>query len=472
MRPTRFAAPAILFLCCATFGAAVSRAQDQQDQSVAEAARQERARKQELQKRPAHVYTDNDLSRAHILTPEDRAVVEAKRNECARKNNCSPGPSQNPPASLDANSQTPQMPLGDVARQLRKQKELQALKPKQTQPFHLPVSTPALASPILPERPAIRPPSQPVLHSKSFSTRTPSNVFRRDPFSAVPVRPEIRQPEVRRPEIRSSVRENVSPEIRVDVHAAVREKIRTAVRPKVGSEIHPTVREDVLAIVQPRIHPDFSKEVLPTPRARRRLTAPALPKISPRPATPSILIPPMRPPALAEPVQPVAPVPSDQPTQSQPALASTAISNQKIVRVLPGDSLWRLAYENLGRGSRWPELLAANRWIANPNQIRAGAELHLPVAAATPVAARDAGSHVLGSRASNIKVRKGDTLWSLAKSTLGRSSYWPCLAAANPAISNPNRISADHELFVPRACSPKTYRRSSEPSLAPQPHAL
>src|SRR5208282_2046061 len=146
--------------------------------------------------------------------------IEAKRNECAQKNNCSPAPSQN----LDANSQTPGTSLGEVARQLRKQKELQALKPKQTEPFHLPFETPALASPILPERSAIRPPAQPVLHPK---TKTPSNVFRRDPFSAVPVRPEIPRAEV------SS-----------DAHAPVRENIRPAVRPKVSSEVQPKVRED------------------------------------------------------------------------------------------------------------------------------------------------------------------------------------------------------------------------------------
>src|SRR5580704_18289556 len=206
-RSNRFTAPAILFLSFAAFGATISRAQDQQDQSVAEAARQERTRKQEQQKSAKHVYTEEDLKHANILTPEDRAQIEAKKNECAQKNNCAPAAPQNPPAALDANSQTPGTSLGEVARQLRKQKELQALKPKQTEPFHLPFETPALASPILPERPAVRPPAQPVLRPKTSSPKMPSNVFRRDPFSAVPVRPEVRRPEVPRAEV-------VHPEIR------------------------------------------------------------------------------------------------------------------------------------------------------------------------------------------------------------------------------------------------------------------
>lgn len=345
-RPIRFASPAIVFLCCATFGATVSRAQDQQDQKVAEAARQERARKQELRKRARHVYTEEDLKHPGILTPEDRAEIEAKRNECAQKNNCSPAPTQNPPASLDANSETPQIPLGDVARQLRKQKELEALKPKQSQAFHLPFSTPALASPILPGRPAIRLPAQPVLRPK-----TPSNVFRRDPFSAVPVRPELRRTE-------------------------------------------------------PNVHPDFGKAVRPTLRPHVRLTAPAQPRIS--------------------------------------SLAAA----QKTVRIRPGDSLWKLAQQSLGRGSRWPELVAVNPVIADPNRISVGAELNLPSAAAT------APRRATNSAASTIKVRKGDTLWSLAKSKLSRASAWPCLAAANPSIANPNRIYENQEFTVPLTCKP------------------
>src|SRR5271169_2843502 len=122
LRPGRFVAPAILFLGFAAFSATVSRAQDQQNQSVAEAARQERARKQEQQKSAKHVYTEEDLKHSSILTPEDRAQIEAKKNECAQKNNCSPAAPQNPPAALDANSQTPGTSpdpgtsLGEVAR--------------------------------------------------------------------------------------------------------------------------------------------------------------------------------------------------------------------------------------------------------------------------------------------------------------------------------------------------------------------
>jgi nucleoid-associated protein YgaU len=420
-RPIRFAA--ILFLCCATFGATVSRGQGQQDQTVAEAARQERARKQESQKRAKHVYTEEDLKHPNILTPDDRAQIEAKRNECARKNNCSPAPSQNPPATLDANAPASGTSLGEVARQLRKQKELQALKPKQTEPFHLPFSTPALASPILPERPAIRPPSQPVLRPKTSSPKTSSNVFRRDPFSAVPIRPEA------------------------------------------NGDVHSKVPEGKLSIVRPNIRPDFSKAVRPTLRAHGRLTAPPQPKVSFRATTPNTLIQPMEPPApakpsqppiLAKPVQPIAPGVA-VPVQPKRPLPSAAIATQRTVSVQHGDSLWKLAQQNLGRGNRWPQLLASNPWIADPNQIRAGALLNLPAVAAAPVSSHGANA------AATIKVRKGDTLWSLAKSNLGRSSAWPCLAAANPSLVDPNRIHQGQLLVAPSACRST---RSNSPSRA------
>jgi nucleoid-associated protein YgaU len=426
-RAVRFAAATILLLSFATFSATISRAHNQQDQSVAEAARKERARKQELQKRAKHIYTEEDLKHPNILTPEDRAQIEAERNECAEKNNCSPAPTQNLPASLDANSPAPGSSLGEVARQLRKQKELQALKPKQTEPFHLPSSTPALASPILPERPVIRPPAQPVLRPNTSSPKTPSNVFRRDPFAAVPVRPEVRKPEILRPEIHPRVAEHVRPEVHAHVHSSL------------GENLRPTVR--------PNVRPDFRKDVRPILRAHDRPRPPVRPRVSTPLAQPSILLQPVRPPALPKLAQPVIPMPSIRPATAQPV---TKVATKKTVRAQRGDSLWKVARENLGAGNRWPELLSVNPTIADPNQILFGAQLNIPVVAATSASRRKASSS--GGR--TITVHRGDTLWNLAKANLGRSAYWPCLAAANPSIAEPNRIFENQELIVPSACTP------------------
>jgi nucleoid-associated protein YgaU len=126
-----------------------------QDKDVAEAARQERARKDKehaqqqknQQKKSKHVYTAEDLKREHILTPEDRAQVEALKNQPA------PVGPQKSQEAVDAEALPPNAPLGDVARHLQRQKESQKLQ--RSTEFHLPsMDAPVLASP--------KPPAQPL----------------------------------------------------------------------------------------------------------------------------------------------------------------------------------------------------------------------------------------------------------------------------------------------------------------------
>ena len=127
----------------------------------------------------------------------------------------------------------------------------------------------------------------------------------------------------------------------------------------------------------------------------------------------------------ATPVAPVAPV--------EAAL--------RMVTVRPGDSLWKIAEENLGRGSRWREVLAANPAIANPNVLEAGTKLALPVDVRTP-------------RASKVKVGPGDTLTKIAQMQYGRANYWRCIVQANPFVTDANRIFEGQELTLPARCEP------------------
>ncbi len=134
-RCVRLCFPGFLFVYCAGFGALQCSAQD-----LAEAARQERAQKESKQKKSKHVYTEQELKRAQILTPEDRAQVEAKKNQPA------PPSAEKSTEAVDAQSLPGDAPLGDVARRFRKQKQSQKLQ--QSAEFHLPFAdAPALASP-------------------------------------------------------------------------------------------------------------------------------------------------------------------------------------------------------------------------------------------------------------------------------------------------------------------------------------
>ena len=305
----------ILIFSCVVVGAAQCHAQD-----VAEAARQEPAQKESKQKKSKHVYTEQDLKRAHILTSEDRAQVAAKKNQLAPP---SAGKSRE---AVDAQSLPPDAPLGDVARRLRRQKESQKLQ--QSAWFHLPFAdAPALASPkppVMPLRPAVSSPAPP-----KFVPYQPP--VKRSPFE----------------------------------------------RPKVFMSAPPRVLSD--------------------------------------------------PPALR--VTPAAPI----------APASAAKLNVVTV-VKPGDSLWKLAQQNLGKGLRWRDLLAVNPGIVDANHIVAGSQIYLPTAIS-----------VLRT-ASKITVHKGDTLSKIAQTRLGHAAYWSCIVRANPAVRNANLIYEGQSLLLPASC--------------------
>lgn len=310
-------------MSCAGFGASQCSAQD-----VAEAARQERAQKESKQKRSKHVYTEQELKRDQILTPEDRAQVEAKKNQQA------PSSGEKSQEAVDAQSLPPDAPLGDVARRFRKLKHTQKLE--QSAEFHLPFAdAPALASPkppVMPMRPPVSNPAPP-----RFAPYQPP--VKRSPFE----------------------------------------------RPKVF----------------------FS---------------------APAPVMPSR--PPAPPPIRVTPSQPAAPI------------VPAAPAKLNVVTVKPGDSLWKLAQQNLGKGLRWRDLLAVNPGIVDANHIVVGSQICLPTAG-PPL-----------RTATKFTVRKGDTLSKIAQTQFGHPAFWSCIAQANPAVHDADLIYEGQLLFLPVSCKP------------------
>ena len=321
-RCVRLCFPGFLLVSCAGFGASQCSAQD-----VAEAARQERAQKESKQKKSKHVYTEQELKRDQILTPEDRAQVEAKKNQQA------PPSAEKSQEAVDAQSLPGDAPLGDVARRFRKQKQSQKLQ--QSAEFHLPFAdAPALASPkspVMPMRPPVSNPAAP-----RFAPYRPP--VKRSPFE------------------------------------------------------HPKVF----------------------------FSAPAR-----SPAMPST------PPAVrVTPSQPVAPI------------VPAAPAKLNVVTVKPGDSLWKLAQQNLGKGLRWRDLLAVNPGIGDANHIVVGSQICLPAAVSSL------------RTATKFTVRKGDTLSKIAQTKFGHAAFWTCIARANPAIYDANIIHEGQLLFLPASCKP------------------
>lgn len=368
---------AIVLCSCLLFGAAQCRAQATQDAS--ETARQQRADK-EQPRQQKHVYTEDDLGRAKILTPEDEARFAASRKEQI-------GPGEQPLNVLDASGDLPQLPLGDIARRYRDAKRaMQA-----PTPFHLPFDEPAFASPIIPvakpapPRPSVAPahPNVAPAHRNTIvapAISSPAPLHRVDPFTrrGAPAEPSVARIAPSAPGVRAFV-------------------------------AHPAP-----APAAPRTN-------LPAEIAAPKF---ASPKFAPVPAAPTAVAPEIAGPS---------------------AVHSSSSSPVHIVTLQPGDSLWKLAQQNLGRGSRWPELLAANPGIMDPAHLAAGTQIVVPTETST-----------LKNVKSDTKVvvQKGDTLTKIAQSQYGRAAAWNCIAQANRQIVDANRIYEGQQLLLPFTCNP------------------
>jgi nucleoid-associated protein YgaU len=366
----RLHAGAILFAACAFSASAPVWAQD-----VAEAARQEQARK-DKQAKKKHVYTEEDLKRARILTREDRELLDAKKRE-------QPVPATaTPPADMDAQA-LGELPLGDVARMYRTMKELSL--EGQTAEFHLP-ATNAVATP-----------------KAEVAVR-----------EFVAPKPTLGQPK--------TAKAPIAPVFKDDVIVFPKTEFVAPQPPAVHPVVQPTVIQPK-AVQPPSLQPAVAKmPVAPVVVA----IVPGRPMrafVAPRPL-------PVQPMEISQPVAPV--------------FSERKVAHSVIVK--RGDSLWKLARVNLGDGNRWRELLAVNPGLLDPRHIVPGTAINIGgnglVVPVTPAAPAD----------STITVRKGDSLWKIAKLQLGSGGFWGCIAKANRTIRDANRIYAGQTLNLPSGC--------------------
>jgi nucleoid-associated protein YgaU len=527
-RFVRLTCSGILIISCTVFGFSQCLAQD-----VAEAARQ--AQKENQQKKPKHVYTEEDLKRAQILTPEDRAEVEA------RKKQLPPPGEEKVQEPIDAQAIPADLPLGDVARRYRRMRE--SLRLQQSAEFHLPfadeavlaapkpsvivtaeppmlsdskptvVAAPELPTPVVPKTPVVLSPKPPVLpHGVILAIPTPPRVepfqppVKRSPFerprvffsapphavtshppanrvaapqlpaasetpsssSTIPVMPAkpaapahaARVMPTPAPAIRATPVQPVAPSIRMTPSHPSTLPVPPAkpatpspsigLMPTPAPALHATPAQPAAPVVpmtasRPSTIPMSPAKpaapatgigAMPSPAAAPRvaIAKPAAPLVSMTPSLPSTL--------EVAPVQPVAPVDRVSPAQpTSPLRTAPAVpARLNVMTVKPGDSLWKLAEEILGKGTRWHDLAAVNPAIVDPNRIVAGSQIFLPslVSASHPAA--------------SVTVRKGDTLSEIALTQLGRASSWACIAQANPAIHDANLIFEGQLLLLPANC--------------------
>jgi len=320
-------------------------------QDVAEAARQEREKRAAEAKAPRHVYTDDDLKRAKILTPEDQAKVAARKNNpTEKKEEQAKGAGESAPGEES---------LGEVARRYRKEKaEREAARATEQGdrsqfPMKLPEAT--LAAPKILVQP--NPEARAAGSSRRSATAGRVSPFEPRPLHVVPSLP-------RRPEV--------------------------VVAPG-GMEVG-----------------------VPSSGTIARV-APVMPKAAREPEMHGLRVKP------------------------EIVTANGAMVSRKVER---GDSWWKLAETYFGNGARWRELRGMN-----PAGTRRPELLLLGRTVLVPAGVVGRGKPV----EKNVTVRKGDTLWGLAREHLGRGAAWKCLAEANPELREPGRLRIGERLLLPAA---------------------
>ena len=351
------------------------RAQDSQSDSpsVADAARQEKARKAAQQKKESHVYTNEDLKQSQILTQQDRSRVET------RKNNSPATPGKPVEPSVNAEKKSALESLGEVARRYRHQKleNSQAAEATKRQPasrFPMELSQPSYATPVKPVAPSLSPNSRPRQTVKPLPRIAP---FRRDPFSRQRFSPAL-------PSERAPLSPNLSappkPAISLaDVapHAPATHTAPPAAAPKLllpskpvpalpslvphAAPVAPAVN-NIGNAKQIRIQPGDSLWKL----ARRHLGSGS--------RWNELLA---SNPAISDPkhIQPGAML-------VVPATELRSRVQPSSITIQSGDSLWKIAASQLGSGAAWPCIAQANSQLPDANRLYPGQILSIPASCA------------------------------------------------------------------------------------------
>ncbi|GAB4087251.1 hypothetical protein GCM10028784_38810 [Myceligenerans cantabricum] len=150
-------------------------------------------------------------------------------------------------------------------------------------------------------------------------------------------------------------------------------------------------------------------------------------------------------------------------TKAASARAASSDANTKTYTVRPGDSLWRIAQETLGDGTRFKEVAHLNygaeqadgHALDGSHWVRPGWILTLPGDAGGPGVQRAAGeaeqaSDTAAGSEHDVTVESGDTLWGIAEAELGDGTKYPELYEASRSTTQPDgRRITDPDLIHP-----------------------
>jgi nucleoid-associated protein YgaU len=379
----RMAYACLALLFATSFLPLRASAQDN-SQDVAEAARQEKARKAAQSLSQTHVYTNEDLQRPRILTDSERAALAARKTAPASAPKLSPAiQSAEPSDATNASDAASAESLGEVARRYRQQKAareaVQAQKGSTPAPYHLDIAQPALAA-VAPRSSAL---ASPVLAGANTANPAAGTLRRkRDPFSHF-----VRAPAVSPilPRLRAARPISVAPS-NAPPHAAASSTFAssTVASPTIENLVSPAIR--TLPVPSTNVSRRATKP-LDAPDGNVTIRAgDSLWNLSrkyfgsgirwqqwlasnPEVRNPRRIQPGMR---LVVPQAPML-------THATPP--STLVIHS-------GDSLWKVAASQYGNGASWSCLVRANPSLRNPAIIFPGQRLLIPATCTAPRAPR------------------------------------------------------------------------------------
>ena len=135
--------------------------------------------------------------------------------------------------------------------------------------------------------------------------------------------------------------------------------------------------------------------------------------------------------------------------------ASQPMPTDNVYTVKSGDTLWRIAQDQLGDGSRWQDIynLNTNTLGSNPDLIHSGTDINLPASDQNtlPDASQDGSIMASQSAPGHYTVKAGDDLWQISQNLLGDGHHWSNLYNANSDVigANPNMILPGQKFDLP-----------------------
>jgi LysM repeat protein len=418
-------------------------------QTVAEAARQERERKQSAT-HARHVYTNEDLARPEILVPEDQSRVAGTAESA-------PTVAAATPASGSRADRTKALPLN--ARQVKPSGTSTpanaAVAAQRTVAASNAVPRPAMTLTV--PVPVVNLPKQMVTATPFASPKENLSFPMLNGLTVSRVRASVPLSDVTAPAVPYAIPEmpvsslnSIRPLMPAELNAAAPvmpiRRAETPLAPTISNTMNSNILVPALPLSsQPRpTSLPLPSELTASPGVgtapERIATLPEAPMMLPSAA-------PVAEPAAFDTTQPVHPpaapaVPVVKPMQTPARTPEESGVNTVLVQA--GDSLWKLAARYLGKAERWVELAKLNPQLMNPSLIRPGETIHLP---SLP---KSAPVH---ENARTIVIHWGDTLWSVARVHLGQGQALSCIMHANPKIQSPDVIQAGETLVLPEDCA-------------------